>query len=324
MDITAIICTRNRAASLERALQSATRLRVPPGLSWELLIVDNGSSDATPAVVAAFADRLPLRHVFEPVAGLSHARNRGVDEARGALICWTDDDVELDPEWLAAYNAAIRDFPDAAFFAGNVTPVLEGPTPAWFARIADAPELQGLMAVRNFDATPMPLSFKGGLLPYGANFAVRAAEQKQHLYDPALGVSPQQRRSGEEVQLILAIVASGGAGWSVPASNVRHIIPASRQTRGYIWYYYCALGETWALLSERQAEPNFMGRPIESRRRVFGMPVWVGRTAALSWCRSAIARCLGREAAWLRNNCHAARHWGAAAYLIDRQRKASR
>lgn len=324
MDISAIICTRNRAASLDRALTSATRLRVPPGLAWELIVVDNGSSDTTAAVVASFADRLPIRHVFEPVAGLSNARNRGVAEAQGALICWTDDDVELDPEWLAAYRDAAAAFPDAAFFAGNVTPVLEGPTPAWFASIADEPEMRHLLAARCFDAVPIPLSLQGGLLPYGANFAVRSAAQRQHSYDPALGVSPKHRRSGEETHLILAIIASGGSGWSVPASKVRHMIPAARQTRHYVWSYYRAIGETWALLSERRAEPNFMGRPIESRRRIFGMPVWVGRIAALSWCRSAIDRGLGREAAWLRNTCRAAYHWGAAAYMIDQRHEAPR
>lgn len=313
MAITAIICTRNRAASLERALQSATRLRVPPGLVWELLIVDNGSSDATPAVVASFADRLPIRHVIEPVAGLSHARNRGVTEACGALICWTDDDVELDSDWLAAYHAAACDYPDAAFFGGNVTPVLEGPTSVWFTRIAATSEIQGMMAARCFGADPVAL-FEGGLLPYGANFAVRTAEQKQHRYDPDLGVSPQHRRSGEETQLILSIIAAGGSGWSVPASHVRHIIPASRQTRRYIWSYYRSQGETWALLSERRAEPNVAGRP--SRRRLFGVPVGVGRAAALAWCRSAIYWGLGREAAWLRNRCRAAYYWGATAHLF--------
>lgn len=314
MEISAIICTRNRAASLDRALTSATRLRIPPGLAWELIVVDNGSSDTTPAVVASFADRLPIRHVLESVAGLSNARNRGVAEAQGALICWTDDDVELDAEWLTAYRDAARAYPDAAFFAGNVTPVLEGPTPAWFASIAAEPGLQSLMASRSFEAS-VPLSLAGGLLPYGANFAVRAAEQRRHHFDPALGVSPTHRRSGEETAMILAIIADGGTGWSVPGSRVRHMIPASRQTRDYIWSYYRAIGETWALLADRQANPNFLGPPIERRRELFGVPLWVGRSAAVSLCKSALYRGLGREPEWLRTTRSAAYFWGAAAYL---------
>ncbi len=318
VDVTAIICTRNRAASLGRVLHSALALRIPDGVGWELLVVDNGSSDATAAVVAGFAARLPVRRIVEPVAGLSHARNRGVAAARGALICWTDDDVELEGEWLAAYVAAARRHPDAAFFAGNVTPVLETPTPEWFARLQGEPGLRSLMARRTFDSV-VPLSLAGGLLPYGANFAVRAAEQKRHLYDPDLGVSPQHRRSGEETQLILAIIAGGGTGWSVPASNVRHLIPAGRQSRGYIWSYYRALGETWALLAERKARPNFMGPEVAGHRRLFGVPLWVGRAAASAWLRAALHRILGREAAWLRATRTAAWHWGAAAYLFNQR-----
>lgn len=317
MDITAIICTRNRAASLDRALQSAARLRIPTGLRWELLIIDNGSSDGTPAVVAAFADRLPVRHVFEPEAGLSNARNRGVAEARGALICWTDDDVELDPEWLAAYNDAALKFPDAAFFGGNITPSLEAPTPEWFALIVREPEMQNLLAARHFGRIPVPLAMRGGLMPFGANFAVRSAEQKRYLYDPSLGVSPLHRRLGEETQMILSISADGGTGWSVPASNVKHIIPATRQNRSYIWSYYRAVGETWALLSGRSSE-----MAIESKHRLFGIPLWVGRVAALHWWHSVIARVKGRDVEWLRNISISARHWGAAAYLMRNRNRA--
>jgi glycosyltransferase involved in cell wall biosynthesis len=313
MDISVIICTRNRAASLDRALRSAALLRVPEGLAWELIVVDNGSSDNTPGVVAAFVDRLPIRHVFEPLAGLSHARNRGVAEAKGALICWTDDDVELDPEWLIAYHEAARAFPDAAFFGGNVTPVLEGPTPAWFAKMVAEPGLQPLMASRSFE-TPVRLSLTGGLLPYGANFAVRSDWQRRYHYDPALGVSPSHRRSGEETALILAIIADGGTGSAVPASQVRHLIPASRQTRDYIWCYYRSIGETWALLADRKANPNFLGPPIERGRRLFGVPIWVGRKAATSLCKSALYRSLGRDPDWLRTTRTAAYFWGATAY----------
>jgi glycosyltransferase involved in cell wall biosynthesis len=318
-DISVIICTRNRAASLERTLISATALNIPDGMIWELLIVDNGSSDTTPAVVASFADRLPVRYVVEFVAGLSNARNRGVAEARGALICWTDDDVELDAAWLAAYHAAAEQFPEAAFFGGNITPVLEGPTSAWFTSLMAEPEIQSLTARRSF-ASAVRLSADGGL-PYGANFAVRTAEQRRHRYDPSLGVSPSHSRSGEETAVILAIIAEGGTGFSVPSSNVRHMIPTSRQTRKYIWSFHRAIGETWALLSMQQTYPNFMGPSIESRWHFFGIPIWVGRVAIRSWCASLVNVALGHDSLWLQNTSCAARHWGAAVFLFQNRRK---
>jgi len=110
VEVTAIICTRNRATQLSQVLESASHLVVPPGLSWEFIVVDNGSSDNTADVVRRYAGRLPLRIVREEIPGLSNARNRGVAEARGDYICWTDDDVRLDPNWLAAYAAALRAF----------------------------------------------------------------------------------------------------------------------------------------------------------------------------------------------------------------------
>src|SRR5579864_5913338 len=119
-EISVIICTRDRAAQLASVLATACALKVPEGLSWELCVVDNGSSDSTPQVVREFSETLPIRYIREDVPGLSNARNRGVDEARGRYICWTDDDVEIDPEWLSAYAEAFRRHPDAAVFGGRI------------------------------------------------------------------------------------------------------------------------------------------------------------------------------------------------------------
>src|SRR6185295_20067875 len=106
LDVSVIICTRDRARQLSQVLASARALTVPPGLAWELIIVDNGSSDDTSEVVDRYGQDLPIRLVREERAGLSIARNRGVAEARGRYICWTDDDVIIDRGWLSAYVSA--------------------------------------------------------------------------------------------------------------------------------------------------------------------------------------------------------------------------
>src|SRR5688572_3945090 len=134
IDVSVIVCTRNRAGRLRVLLESACGLAVPPDLAWELLVIDNGSGDDTAAVASAFSGRLPLRHVREPVIGLCAARNRGVAEARGRYLCWADDDVRLDPCWLAAYAEAFARHPDAAIFGGRILPELEPPLAGWFAR----------------------------------------------------------------------------------------------------------------------------------------------------------------------------------------------
>jgi glycosyltransferase involved in cell wall biosynthesis len=163
IDITVLICTRNRADRLARALSSAAEMRIPQDLRWELIVVDNGSTDHTAEVVARFAARLPIRLVQESLAGLSNARNRGVSEARGRYICWTDDDVLIDPEWLASYSAAFARHPEAAVFGGRIEPLLEDPTPGWVARLADSWPLTTLLANGTSARDTSPSAMSGAL-----------------------------------------------------------------------------------------------------------------------------------------------------------------
>jgi hypothetical protein len=94
------------------------------------------------------------------------------------------------------------------------------------------------------------LNFKEGVLPWGANFALRMEEQRAHPYEPGLGVSPNQRRLGEESEVIFKIMMSGGQGWWIPDAKVRHKIPRQRQTWNYIYEYFRSYGETLAFMEE--------------------------------------------------------------------------
>ena len=179
MNITVLICTRNRRASLARTLQSIAACDVPAELAWEILVVDNGSEDGTSEEVAGFAGRLPIRSVREEMPGLSNARNTGVRHARGDHILWTDDDVLVEPGWLAAYARAFADYPEAAFFGGGVRPVLEPPTPAWLTDNLDL--LEHLLAARDFGDVPFEIRAGDDRLPFGASYAVRASDQREHL-----------------------------------------------------------------------------------------------------------------------------------------------
>ncbi|MFN3513203.1 MAG: glycosyltransferase family 2 protein [Phenylobacterium sp.] len=274
MRVSVVICTRNRAASLDRTLGSLAAMGAPAGTPWELVIVDNGGTDATPEVVAGHVGALPVRRVFEPEPGLSNARNRGVAEARGDYIVWTDDDVIVQPGWLSAYLHAFETFPEAAVFGGKVTPSLEAPTPDWFSQNRDL--LAFLIAERDFGAEPVTLDAAEHRLPFGANFAIRGAEQRAHRYDPDLGVGPGRNRSGEETAVIRAILAEGARGVWIPDAEVLHLIPAARQTEAYVVDYYRGIGATWAHLHGRAGE-NFMGPNLaQDRPRVLGAP-------ALAW-----------------------------------------
>lgn len=101
--VTVVVCTRNRAERLGVALDSLARLETHGRFSYEVLVVDNGSTDGTPAVVDQIASGFPvtLRRVFEERPAVGRARNRGVAEAFGEWIAFFDDDQAADPRWLA-------------------------------------------------------------------------------------------------------------------------------------------------------------------------------------------------------------------------------
>src|ERR1700749_4624022 len=103
MFITVGICTFNRAESLRRTLDSLVAMEVPQDVAWEVVIVNNNSTDHTEEVIDAFRDRLSVRREFEPRPGKSNALNRAIDAAEGDYILWTDDDVVVDAGWGRAY-----------------------------------------------------------------------------------------------------------------------------------------------------------------------------------------------------------------------------
>ncbi len=138
------------------------KLRIPDGSDWELLVVNNNSTDATDETIGRHAKNLPIRRIFEPRQGKSHACNTAVAAARGDLLLWTDDDVLVDPDWLSAYSSAARRWPNAVCFGGPVTPWYECPPPRWIEEHRGL--LQGMLAVRDYGTEERPFSADEGAL----------------------------------------------------------------------------------------------------------------------------------------------------------------
>ena len=263
MRFTVAVCTWNRAALLPAIFDRLARLRYAPG-DWEVVVVNNNSTDDTERVLDAFAGRLPLRRAFETKQGTSHARNAAVGQARGDYVVWTDDDVLVEADWLAAYARAVERHPEAAVFGGPIRPRFEGTPPAW---LSDAwQEVGPAFAARDLGGEPFKFGGKGDL-PYGANYVVRAREQRRFPYDPALGRRLDGGALGEETAVIRAILAAGGTGWWVPDASVEHWIPKERQTIRYLRSYYALQGKTFFKWDEDGAR-TFRGRPLWLWRRI--------------------------------------------------------
>ena len=257
MRITVGICTYNRAERLRSTLNSIAALHVPRAIDWEVLVVDNNSSDATRAVVASFGETLPVRYLFEPSPGKSNALNRAVREANGDYIVWTDDDVLVYEDWIDAYVSAFQRVPEAVVFGGPVDPWFETGPPEWLARIWD--EARNAYAVLPADVGKVERDRGPG--PFGANLAVRTDIQRRFPYDPSLGPQPGSPIRGEETAVVQAILRSGYLGCWVPDARVRHLIPRERQTVQFLRETFYGFGLFSGLQGVFDTMPRFAGKP---------------------------------------------------------------
>ena len=306
MLITVAICTLNRAESLHRTLVALAAMRIPDDLDWEVVVVNNNCSDNTDAVIKAFAKRLPIRREFEAHHGLSRARNRAVDAAKGDYIIWTDDDVVLDPGWLTAYAEAFRRWPEAAVFGGKIVERFETPVSKW---LAGNDSFHGFGS-RDFGDEPLPLSIPEHRLPFGPNFAVRAVEQQRFRFNPELGHAPGQRRRCEETDVVERILKAGATGYWLPQAQVEHCTSREQQTLRYFADFFATYGE---------AEEFRNGRPVTGPLW-FGAPRWMWRRLMEEWLRYHILRLISPASVWLPHLRERAIIWGKIRYRWNERR----
>jgi glycosyltransferase involved in cell wall biosynthesis len=207
MLVSLIICTRNRALSLRNCLAYVRQLQSPG--DWELIVVDNASSDETPDVLKEFAATAPFPVVLlqEPNPGLSRARNTGVARAAGAIIAFTDDDCYVSANFL---KEIVRVFEDQTigYMGGRV--LLYDPS--------DAPIMRSGLEPYRIE----PLAFVRVGQPMGANMALRRSLLASiGAFDPEFGAG-SRFRAGEDTELQVRASASGAMGAYDPGPLVWH------------------------------------------------------------------------------------------------------
>ncbi len=294
MLVTVAVCTWNRSALLDRTLARLHDLVAPPGAEWELLVVNNNCTDDTDAVIARHADALPLRRLLEPKQGHSNARNCAVEHARGDLLVWTDDDVLVEPDWLAEYVKAAAAFPEAGFFGGTVDPWFEADPPAWVVRHLD--RLEGPFALRRLGPDVRPLA--PGEQVFGANMAFRTDLLRAVRFDPKLGRTGAAMISGDDTAVVARLRERGQYGVWVGAARVCHFIPVERTTAGYVWKFFHGLGRTDQRLSRYDGHgPQLFGAPrwmvrryLAARLRSLALAPWGGPRWLESYIDAAVAR----------------------------------
>lgn len=283
LDVSLAICTLQRADSLARALASV-EATTRGAAGFEVLVVDNGSTDATGDVVSGFAARMPLRYLVEPHVGLSRARNLALAEARGELLVFFDDDVEPEPGWLEAYRGAARAFPAVAYFGGAIVPEFEVEAPAWIARSLS--RLGCAFGVAP-DAVPAR-SVDFPAMPFGANFAIRIAACRGLTFDVELGRRGKGRLSFEETEFLWRLHARGGAGRWLPEAVVRHHVPRQRLSLVHVWRFFVGFGRSYRVMGRLDEFPRVRGLPAPLRRpALVAKSAWLSARAAFDWARGS-------------------------------------
>lgn len=308
--ITIAICTWNQCNSLRHTLTSLQKMVVPDDIEWEVLVVNNNCTDDTDTVIASFADTLPIRSLLETQQGLSNARNCAVDAARGSYILWTDDDVIVDPHWLAAYVDAFRIWPDAALFGGPIVPKFEGTQQPWLLIALQDDRFADVYATRDLGAESINLDLAGNKIPYGANFSVRMKEQRQFSYNPKLGRSKYDNILGEETDVVSKLLNFGAEGRWVPNAPVRHVIPKHRQTEASLRYYFVGEGRTYVRNNPAHHSTSFLG-----------VPRWLWRAAVTSHFRFYLKRLYAPPKIWSQELRQASIYWGQLLECIALTRR---
>lgn len=230
IEITVIISTFNRCQFLQEALESILSQEYEGGY-FEIIIVDNNSTDGTRELVSRYASAYPgiVKYVREERQGISNARNRGVQEAEGTIVAFIDDDATADRGWLKGVMEVYENYPDAGVVGGRIEPVWLSKKPGWLTQ-----NLETSFGILNYGNEIQELSFPK--TPFGGNFSIKRA-----LFLALDGFCGNLGRRGdcllanEEILLCHLVEKSNAKVYYTPHAVVHHKILPERLNRLYLF-----------------------------------------------------------------------------------------
>ena len=238
-----VICTYNRADILPRCLNAACRQTMAAS-GYEIIVVDNASTDHTGQLVRQIAAQaaVPVKYVYHPEKGVSHARNAGAKAALAPIVTYIDDDAIAAPDMVWQIVRTFEEYPRAGCVGGRIDICLPDRLPGWYSSFFDGYYSQFDLGAKN--------TFRVSELwqyPFGANISFRAeALQQIGYFNTALGRMGKDFAGGEEIDAAIRLSRAGFEIFYNPAVAVKHIILPTRIRWQHIAKSAVAAGRNWA------------------------------------------------------------------------------
>ncbi len=217
-----MICSHNGSARLPPTLAHLAAQQQAGALKWEVVVVDNASTDSTAETAARLwpdAAPVPLRIVREPRVGLSYARASGLAEARYEIVSFVDDDNWVNQRWIAGVAEVMEEHPEVGACGGPLEAVMEAAAPAWVSRYEDY-----LAIGQETEAG----EYRG--VVWGAGLSTRRSVWHQLT---SKGFKFLSTFSRGDLELCYALRLAGWKVWLDPRLRIRHFMPASRLIWGH-------------------------------------------------------------------------------------------
>ncbi len=271
MRVSVILCTYNRCRSLSNALISVAKSVMPATIEWEILVVDNNSTDQTREVANRFCQLYPehFRYLSEPRQGKSYALNSGICQANGDILAFVDDDVTVQPDWLQQLTEPLIEG-DWAGCGGRILPEPGYSPPPWLALQGPLSQLGALCAY--FDQGDSP-----GLLskpPVGTNMAYRRKMfEKYGSFREDLGPRPGNELRSEDTEFGRRLMAARERLCYVPSAVVYHEINENRVRKEFLLSWWFDFGR--GFIRETQMIPSTTEVFKIFARIILATPKWI-------------------------------------------------
>jgi len=273
--ISVIICTRNRAEYLQKAIKSLLDQSLQKNL-YEIIIMDNRSTDNTKDIIKKFSKSKNIRYIYEPILGLSQARNEGLKNARGKYVAFLDDEAVASKNWLETILETFESVkPRPGCIGGKIEPIWESPRPKWLSK-----ETEIFITILDCSKKPTFLDRKKNLV--GANMAFpRELLKEVGGFNTNLGRKGENLISCGEFIPQETLKRKGYIGFYHPKISVKHHIISSRLNKKWFKKRVFYEGVSNALVEQINEKPSPLQRMYKITKKIASLFLFPHQIIAL-------------------------------------------